>query len=96
MKLKDKMVRWLARRLPACKEVTRMASEAMERKLTLRQRIEMRLHLLICTLCMRYVKQLQFMHDAIQQHAAQIETGAAPPSVLSHDARERMKQKLKT
>jgi hypothetical protein len=95
MKLKDKMSRWLARRLPACKEVTRMASEAMERKLPLRQRLEMKLHLLICTLCRRYVKQLQFMHDAVQQHAAQIENGEAPPAVLSHGARERMKQRLK-
>ncbi|MGH7599491.1 MAG: hypothetical protein ACREOI_24310 [bacterium] len=95
MKLKDKMIRWLALRLPTCKEVTRMASEAMERKLPLRQRLDMRLHLLICALCMRYVKQLQFMHDAVQQHAAQIETGAAQPSVLSDGARERMKQRLK-
>jgi hypothetical protein len=94
MKLKEKMVRWLALRLPACKEVTRMASDAMERKLPLRQRLDMKLHLLICTLCMRYVKQLQFMRDAVQQRAAQIEDGAAPPAVLSHDARERMKQKL--
>lgn len=95
MKLKDKMVRWLALRLPACKEVTRMASDAMERKLPLRQRLEMKLHLLICTLCMRYVKQLQFMRGAIQRHAAQIENGAARPSALSGSARERMKQRLK-
>ncbi len=94
MKLKDKLIRWLALRLPACKEVTRMASEAMERKLPLRQRIDMRLHLMICALCMRYVKQLQFMRDAVRQHAAQIETGAAPPATLSHDARDRMKQRL--
>ncbi|MGH7451749.1 MAG: zf-HC2 domain-containing protein [bacterium] len=95
MKLKDKLIRWLALRLPACKEVTRMASEAMERKLPLRQRFDMKLHLLICALCLRYVKQLQFIRDAVQQHAAQIENGAAPPSALSHDARERMKQRLK-
>jgi hypothetical protein len=96
MRLKDKMVRWLALQLPACKEVTRMASEAMERKLPLRQRLDMKLHLLICTLCTRYVNQLQFMRDAVQQHAAQIEDGdLSPPVVLSNDARERMKQRLK-
>jgi hypothetical protein len=95
MKLKDKLIRWLALRLPTCKEVTRMASDTMERKLPLRQRLDMKLHLLICTMCMRYVKQLQFMHDAIQQHAAQIETGATSPLTLPDDARERMKQRLK-
>ncbi len=96
MKLKDAMFRWLARRLPTCKEVTRMASEAMERKLSLRQRLDMKLHLLICSWCMRYLKQLQFMHDAVRQHAAQLETGTAPPpSALSNEARERMKKRLK-
>jgi tRNA A37 threonylcarbamoyltransferase TsaD len=96
MKLKDKMVRWLAMRLPTCKEVTRMASDSMERKLPLRRRHEMKQHLMFCALCTRYVKQLRFMHDAVQQHAAEIETGAAaPPSVLSNDARERMKQRLR-
>ncbi len=96
MKLKNKLIRWLSLRLPTCKEVTRMASEAMERRLPLRQRLGMKLHLLFCALCMRYVRQLQFMRDAVQQHAAQIEDGSAPPPVvLSGDARERMKQSLK-
>jgi hypothetical protein len=95
MKLKDQMIHLLALRLPTCKEVTRMASEAMERKLSLRQRLEMKLHLLICTLCMRYVKQLQLMHDTIQHHTAEIEKGAAPlPSALSNEARARMKRSL--
>jgi hypothetical protein len=95
MKLKDTMIFWLARRLPTCKEVTRMASDSMERKLSLRQRFEMRLHLLICALCMRYVKQLQFMHDAARQHAAEIENaGSLPASALSNEARERMKRSL--
>jgi len=95
MKMKDKMIRWLALRLPACKEVTRMASEAMERKPSLRQRLDMKLHLLICTLCRRYVRQLQFMRDAVQQHAAQIETGASPPAALSNETRDRLKQSLR-
>lgn len=72
-----------------------MASDAMERKLPLRQRLEMKLHLLACTLCQRYVRQLQFMRDAFQQYAAEIESGAAPPAVLSDSARERMKDMLK-
>lgn len=95
MKLKDMMIFWLARQLPTCKEVTRMASDAMERKLSLRQRLDMRLHLLICALCMRYVKQLQFMRDTVQHHAAEIEKGNATPSALSNEARERMKRSLK-
>jgi hypothetical protein len=96
MKLKDSMIRWLALRLPTCKEVTRMASDAMERQLPLRQRLAMKLHLLVCALCMRYVKQLQFMHDAAQRHAAEIEKSSATSAVLSNEARARMKRSLQT
>ncbi len=97
MKLKDRIIIWLARRLPTCKEVTRMASDAMERKLPLRQRIDMRLHFFICNLCWRYFKQLQFMRETLQQRAAKIEDATSPPpTALSKEARERMKRALKT
>lgn len=72
-----------------------MASDSMERKLPLRQRLDMRLHLLICAVCKRYVKQLQFLHDAVQRHAVEIEKGVAPArSALSNEAREKMKRSL--
>lgn len=96
MKLKNEMVNWLARRLPTCKEVTRMASDAMERSMPLRRRIEYKLHLMICSWCMRYVQQLGTMREVAHQHGAKMETGAAPPAAqLSGDARERMKQALR-
>ena len=89
------LVAWLARRLPTCKEVTRMASDAMERKLPLRQRIEMKLHFLICALCLRYFKQLQFMREIARQHVAQVEDAASSTtSSLSPEARKRMKRRL--
>lgn len=95
MKLKNEMANWLARRLPTCKEVTRMASDRMERSLPLRRRIEYKLHLMICSLCMRYVQQLQMMHEIAHQHDAKIEMGAARPSAqLSNEARERMKRAM--
>jgi hypothetical protein len=95
MNLKNTIINWLARRLPACKDVTRLASDTMERKLSLRQRFEFKLHLMICSLCMRYVLQLRAMHEIAHQHAARMETGAAKPSsLLSPAARERMKRAM--
>jgi hypothetical protein len=96
MKLKEMTLKWLARRLPTCKEVTRMASDRMERKLPLRQWIDFKLHLLICSLCTRYVKQLEMMREISRQHDSQAEMGAAPHAALSGNARERMKQALRT
>lgn len=87
------MLNWLAQRLPTCKEVTRMASDAMERKLSLRQRIDFKLHLLICSLCMRYVKQLEMMREIAHQHPEKSEAAAA--TKLPPASRERMKQALR-
>lgn len=97
MKLKNEMANWLARRLPTCKEVTRMASDQMERSLPLRRRIEYKLHLMICSLCMRYVQQLQTMHEIAHQHGVKMETDATRPAAqLSNEARERMKRAMQS
>lgn len=95
MNVKEMALNWLASRLPTCKEVTKMASYAMEKKLPLRERFGYRMHLLICRLCMRYVKHLQLIRDVSQQHTVKIEANpVAPASTLSQQARERMKQTL--
>ena len=73
-----------------------MASDSMERRLPLRQRIEMKFHFLICTWCLRYFQQLQFMRDVARQHAQPAEDEQHPPvSALSPEARERMKRSLR-
>lgn len=95
MKLKKQVITWLSHRLPACKEVTRLASDKMERQLSLRQRLGVKLHLLMCSLCKRYVQQLQAMREVARQHTAMLETDVAKPSAqLSNEARERLKQML--
>lgn len=91
MIIKEKLLDWLTHRLPPCKEITRMVSEAMDRKLPLRQRIQMRLHLMICAYCMRYFQQLQLMRETARLHSAQAENS---DSSLSSEARERMKRTL--
>jgi len=86
---------WLARQLPPCREITQLISESMDRKLTLRERITMRLHLKICVLCGRYLKQLMYVREAVHHHAAHLENGASPePPSLSEEARERLKRAL--
>ena len=49
----------------SCKEATRLASLQMERQLTLRERLQFRLHLAICVGCRRAEKQFAFMRQAI-------------------------------
>ncbi len=75
-----------------CKEVTQLASESLDRKLTLKERIGLRFHLMMCKLCTRYVRQLKFMHQASsgmdENHVKESDTQ------LSETARDRIRNKL--
>lgn len=93
---KESILRWLERGLPTCKEITKMASDSIERKLPLRQRIVLKLHFLTCVWCARYFKQLQFMREAMQKRSSQLEDGeSSSPSALTPEAHERIKRSLK-
>lgn len=56
-----------------CKEVTRRASESLDRKLSLHERVGMRIHLLICKHCSRYWEQLLILREAIRLHTVHSE-----------------------
>lgn len=78
-----------------CKEVTHLISESLDRDLPLRQRMAMRLHLLMCKFCLRYKKQLLFIRDAIRQYSNKIEEGTISPAIsLSTQARQRIQRLL--
>ena len=58
-----------------CKDATRLASEQFDRALTLRERLALRGHLLICTGCARFARQLDFMRRALGRYGR----GETPP-----------------
>ncbi len=54
-----------------CKQATRLVSQRLEHKLSLGQRLGLKLHLIICHLCRNYARQLRFLHriaPAIDAH----------------------------
>lgn len=101
-KLKWEFIFFLARRLPDCKTITPMLSESLDRKLSLREKTVMRLHLFTCAACQNYVKQIKFIREALQLREERFAREAnsqngAESSVprLRKEARERMKNALK-
>jgi len=67
----------------------------MERRLSLRERVTVKLHLWICLWCVWYLEHLQLMRDTIRSKASQepnLESSSLPP--LSSEARERIKLSL--
>jgi hypothetical protein len=49
-----------------CKEATSLASQRLDRRLGVLERISLRLHLLVCDGCSRVARQFAFMRKAIQ------------------------------
>lgn len=54
----------------SCKEVTRLLSEAQDRTLRVGERLQLEIHLAICTGCRNYRKQLDFLRAACRRHPA--------------------------
>ena len=72
-----------------CKEVAELASKAHDMKLSWNQRIQLKIHLFMCKLCSRYVKQLKFLNSAVQN----LDKNCQQHS-LSTESRNRIRQTL--
>lgn len=88
-------VRWfLLHRLPTCKEVGGWMSESMERPLTVRERVLLKLHLWVCIWCVWYLEQLRLMRETLRARAIQMSGKDSVGASLSAEARERIKSAL--
>jgi hypothetical protein len=50
-----------------CRDVAESATDYMERELSLRESMQVRLHLLMCGFCRLYVRQLAATRDALHR-----------------------------
>jgi hypothetical protein len=85
---------FLLRTLPPCKEIVKIVSASLDRKLTVRERAVMRLHLLACKPCVRYMEQSYFLSSAASQLDENLKDELFTGK-LSDEARERIKDALK-
>lgn len=74
--------------------MTLIMSESLERKLGWRERAKLRLHLLVCLYCLRYLEQLLFIHKILRRPDTSTIVDSSTPA-LSPEASERIKRKLK-
>ena len=88
---------FLLRRLPTCKQMSVLMSESMERPLSVRERVVLRLHLWVCIWCVWYFEHLQLLRATLRERAAAAaaDDDAAAALHLSLEARERIKRTLK-
>ena len=50
----------------SCKEASRLISQGMDRRLSLPERIAVRLHVGICDACARFTRQVEFLRRALK------------------------------
>ena len=50
-----------------CKDASRLLSQAQDRRLTLVERLKLRVHLAVCDACTRFSVQLTVMRRAMRQ-----------------------------
>ena len=52
-----------------CREVTALCSRELDQELPLGQKVSMRAHLLMCSGCSNYRRQLSMLHEAARRYA---------------------------
>lgn len=77
-----------------CKEASFLASKKMDGTLTWRERIALRLHVGLCDMCRRYLRDLKRLRVMMRRSGAAGQTLLPEDVKLSDQARERIKQAL--
>ena len=68
--------------IPSCQEATRLSSEAMERRLSFKERFDLWAHLRICDFCSQFSKQVHGLRKVLRNYTPQ-EEKKLPPDVKS-------------
>ena len=68
-------------------------SGSLERRLSMSEWLGLRLHLLVCAWCARYLRQIKFLRSLLRGHRT-TKTELVPS--LAADARERIAKSLET
>ena len=77
----------------SCKDASQLISEGLDRNLSLREKIGLRLHLWMCDSCRLFEKQMSYLRQALHRGWAH---GELPTDKqLPTDAQERIRQTLK-
>ncbi|MGE3169045.1 MAG: zf-HC2 domain-containing protein [Pyrinomonadaceae bacterium] len=87
--------RTILRIFPSCKEIVHIISASLDRPLTMRERLLMKMHLLACKPCMRYLDQSSFLSKAVKTMSEK-EKDSLLSGSLSDESRARIKDALKS
>lgn len=76
-----------------CKQASELVSQSLDRPLSWSNRLQLKLHLLICKFCKRFFKQMHGMKHAAKQMQQNIESDDS--ITLSDSAKQKIRDQLK-
>lgn len=82
----------LGRQLSRCRDITPLIGESLDRDLTIRERITMRLHLVTCRACRNYLSNLKVMQEIFEEPL--LSASAESVEGLTDDARARIRERI--
>ncbi len=71
-----------------------LMSESLDRRVGLIEQMKLRLHLLVCAWCERYLKQIKLLKQAVSQREFSADDNASPLK-LTDEARQRISESLR-
>jgi hypothetical protein len=83
------------RALQPCQEMVPLMSESLERRLGVLEQLQLKLHLMVCVWCARYLKQIKFLRQLVRQQTFVAATDTSSPVILPAEARQRICRSLK-
>jgi hypothetical protein len=72
-----------------------LMSESLDRRLGVLEQLQLKLHLMVCAWCARYLKQIKFLRQLVRQRTFTAATDTASPLALSVEARQRICRSMK-
>ena len=90
------MMKVMSRMMPTCGEVSLLTSRAMDEELSIKERLGIKTHLLVCKWCRRYASQLHQIREIIHHHTSesQIESDKTS-SGLTTAAQDRLNRAIR-
>ena len=77
-----------------CRDASHLMSQSLDRRLGLKEKFNLKLHLLICKSCQIVNNQLEYLHQLCKKFAAQAHDINSPQQGLTTEARERILKEL--
>jgi hypothetical protein len=57
----------------SCRDITALVSQGLDKKLSLGERLAIRLHVMMCSRCRNFQSQSQFIRKAAQRYTEQLQ-----------------------